>query len=638
MKTILATITRNKKGQPASTEQTVVAETLHIGRGADCKLHLPDPRIALFHAEIICGVDGVSYIEARGGSVSVDGRAQTAATLKTGQQILVGPFEIIVLPGHADADLALSVELVDPLRDDLDQVKSHVKAGLKSTWLSKRALSWLAGATVLMTFLVWPVLTALERGNAKAPPSKAMAADASWDVGPLGSAHASFGSNCSACHQQPFVQVTNSACEDCHQKLGWHFALDTKQAKEVHAGVFGETRCSSCHRDHKGANGLVRTDSGLCTDCHQNLKSRHPQTGVVDVAEFSKDHPPFKVSMLLAGKTGAAAIIRIQQDDKARYVEASGLKFPHDVHLSTKGLRGPDGKVQMECKNCHAADESGIRFKPVTMAEHCQSCHSLEFEPKATTRQVPHGKVADVISTLQEYYAKAALTGTPIDVVVEDGIKRPGQRVGETRREAALVWANSKAEKITQELFEVRVCFECHQIKRGESGAEAANRWLIAPIAVTRHWLPKARFPHSQHDTYKCASCHDVVGSKKSADIAIPDIKNCRECHGGNVTSKDKAPGTCETCHGFHTGSPKSGVPPILPGSNQPRMLQKTAAVDSYHAKHASLATVKETPIKSNLNVVRQAHHERNQQVTVRPEPVEGLNQRFLKGAGGAPQ
>ncbi len=29
--------------------------------------------------------------------------------------------------------------------------------------------------------------------------------------------------------------------------------------------------------------------------------------------------------------------------------------------------------------------------------------------------------------------------------------------------------------------------------------------------------------------------------------------------------------------------------------------------------------------------MVRQAHHERNQRVTVRPEPVEGLIQRFLK-------
>jgi hypothetical protein len=219
----------------------------------------------------------------------------------------------------------------------------------------------------------------------------------------------------------------------------------------------------------------------------------------------------------------------------------------------------------------------------VTMGEHCQSCHSLEFEPKSTARQVPHGKIADVIATVQEHYAQIALTDAPIDVVLEDGIKRPGQRVGESRREAALAWANTKAEKITRELFEVRVCFGCHEIKRtdGEAAADAATGWQIAPISVTQHWLPKSRFPHSRHNTYKCSSCHDVAKSKKSADIAIPDIKNCRECHGGNVTSKDKAPGTCETCHGFHTGSPKSGVPPMVPGGNQPKLLPKSAAANS---------------------------------------------------------
>jgi hypothetical protein len=42
------------------------------------------------------------------------------------------------------------------------------------------------------------------------------------------------------------------------------------------------------------------------------------------------------------------------------------------------------------------------------------------------------------------------------------------------------------------------------------------------------------------------------------------------------------------------------------------------------------------TVIKEILNklipfMVRQTHHERNQPFTVRPEPVEGLNQSFLK-------
>ena len=39
----------------------------------------------------------------------------------------------------------------------------------------------------------------------------------------------------------------------------------------------------------------------------------------------------------------------------------------------------------------------------------------------------------------------------------------------------------------------------------------------------------------------------------------------------------------------------------------------------------------KETLIKLITFMVRQAHHERNQYITVRPEPVEGLNQSFLK-------
>ena len=588
MKTRLATITRNKKGEPTSADQIVVAETLRIGRGADCKLHLPDPRISLLHAEIICGVDAIAYIEARGGVVNVDGRLERASTLKPGQRIHVGPFELIVLSAQNDVDLALSVELIDPLKDDVESVQSRVQAGLKSTWLSKRTFSWLGAIVVLSVFLAWPVLSALERGHQKSTTKTALAADASWDVGPLSSAHTSFGSNCSACHQQPFVHVTNGACEDCHQKTGWHFARDTKEAKAIHASVFGESRCTSCHVDHKGPMGLVRTDAKLCTDCHRELKARHPQTGLVNVADFSKDHPPFQLSMLVPGKTGADAVVRVLQDDKTRPVEASGLKFPHDVHMNPKGLRGPNGKAQMECKNCHLNDETGTRFKPVTMGEHCQSCHSLEFEPKSTNRQVPHGKVADVVATVQEYYAQAALTDAPIDVVTEDGIKRPGQRIGATRREAALGWANTKADKITQELFEVRVCFECHEIKRGEATADITTRWQIAPISVTQHWLPKSRFPHSRHDTYKCSSCHDVAASKVSADISIPDLKNCRECHGGNAVAKDKAPGTCETCHGFHTGSPKSGVPVIIPGSNQPKLLPKTVAANTkFLTRHA---------------------------------------------------
>lgn len=585
MKVLLVTQTRNKKGQTASTEQTLVTDILRIGRGTDCKLYLPDPRIALHHAVIRSSVDGACYIEAETGAVSVDGSFERSAKMRENQRILIGPYEMLVLPDRPDFDLVLCVELIEPLREGVDEVRSHVRAGLQNTWLSKRIFSWSLFAMVLAAFLAWPIMSAMNQSppeqRKEAIKAAAVTPDASWDVGPLASAHASFGRDCNTCHQQPFVQVKNDACESCHKTIGWHFPLKTPAAKEIHAAVFPDTRCASCHRDHKGPNGLVRTDATLCTDCHQNLKSRHPKIGTANIGDFTKDHPGFMLSILQPGKTGESAIVRVPQDDKTKAREASGLKFPHDIHLSKKGIRGPDGKVNMECANCHARDEAGIRFKPVTMKDHCQNCHSLEFEPKVTNRQVPHGKIADVQDTLNEFYAQAALADTPIDVVVDAGIRRPGERLSETKRQAALTWATEKAGKIAKDLFEDRVCFVCHQITPVAAAENKPATWQIAPVAVTQHWLPKSRFPHSQHSTFECADCHKVADSKVSADIAIPDIKNCRECHGGNEPVKDKARGTCETCHGFHTGSHKAGVPAIVPGSNMPKPALKQVSSDA---------------------------------------------------------
>jgi hypothetical protein len=48
-----------------------------------------------------------------------------------------------------------------------------------------------------------------------------------------------------------------------------------------------------------------------------------------------------------------------------------------------------------------------------------------------------------------------------------------------------------------------------------------------------------------------------------------------------------------------------------------------------YLAKLASRFIAKEALNKTIPFMVRQAHHERNQTLTVRPEPVEGFNQQF---------
>jgi predicted CXXCH cytochrome family protein len=576
MKLLLAQITRNKQGQPSRAQLALTADSVRVGRGSDCKLFLADPRVSLHHALIGRSDDGVYFIEAVGGTVIVDGAMERAAKLKVGQKILLGPFELNILPPEGQHELVISWELVEPMEDDATAVNGRVKAGLRNTWLSKRLFSWGAALIILAAFLAWPVMNAHQSAPMRTAAAKSvLAPDESWNPGTLSSAHQGFGRDCVQCHTVPFEHTQNAACENCHSAIGWHFERNTKEAKAMHAAVFAkpgaETMCASCHRDHKGPMGLVRQDSPLCTNCHANIKAQVATTQSPNISDFGKDHPPFKLSMLVPGKTGAGAIVRVSQD-AAKLSEKSNLKFPHNTHLDKKGIRGQNGRVVMECVNCHVPDESGTRFKPTTMKEHCQDCHSLEFEPKATNRQVPHGNVEDVLASVSEFYAQAVLADTPIDVVFQEGARRPGERLNVAdpgKRLAALKWANQKAETISQELMEVRVCFACHEISRinvGE-GKLATRSWKVEPIAITQHWLPKGRFPHVQHKPYECKECHNTADSKSSADISIPDIKNCQSCHAGNIATRESVRGTCETCHGFHVGGSKSGVPIPHPGS-----------------------------------------------------------------------
>ena len=52
MKILLARITRSRKGHEIRAEQTLEGETVAIGRGAQCAIHLSDPRVAFEHATL----------------------------------------------------------------------------------------------------------------------------------------------------------------------------------------------------------------------------------------------------------------------------------------------------------------------------------------------------------------------------------------------------------------------------------------------------------------------------------------------------------------------------------------------------------------------------------------------------------
>jgi predicted CXXCH cytochrome family protein len=90
------------------------------------------------------------------------------------------------------------------------------------------------------------------------------------------------------------------------------------------------------------------------------------------------------------------------------------------------------------------------------------------------------------------------------------------------------------------------VCVDCHQV------TTEGKSWNVKEVKLGHGWMPKARFDHKRHALAPCRDCHDVAGSKKSSDVAMPAIETCRKCHGGSRPAPGKVTSNCLLCHGFH--------------------------------------------------------------------------------------
>jgi predicted CXXCH cytochrome family protein len=159
------------------------------------------------------------------------------------------------------------------------------------------------------------------------------------------------------------------------------------------------------------------------------------------------------------------------------------------------------------------------------------------------------------MTVVREFYANLALNGVPDSFekafgVPGEGLLRRAGEPGAGQRQAALGMAAKKAAHVSEEIFEIRLCRTCHEIQRSEG--DRGVDWNVARVRANRAWMPGARFDHKSHAQTKCSSCHDVSKSKRSADVAMPAIESCRECHGGSRPAEKKVTSNCLLCHGFH--------------------------------------------------------------------------------------
>ena len=104
---------------------------------------------------------------------------------------------------------------------------------------------------------------------------------------------------------------------------------------------------------------------------------------------------------------------------------------------------------------------------------------------------------------------------------------RPGAVLSYEERQQVLRIADERAQRVMRELFETRdVCSTCHYVSR-----DRQEGWKVAPVTLTRVWMPQALFSHAKHATEDCTLCHTTsTRSKEARDLAIPEVAAGRGC------------------------------------------------------------------------------------------------------------
>lgn len=363
-------------------------------------------------------------------------------------------------------------------------------------------------------------LTSLEAQEGKGSSSVAISA-----------AHALFGQQCEFCHE-PLRGVSEALCVRCH-------------AGPIHTEAQAITpACGSCHTEHQGNAQLTLISNDRCVNCHADvqLKEGAKAQFAKKITDFTKDHPQFAIPV-----RNGSEVRRLRLDEAgARQSDKAQILFTHERHLKPD-LKGPKGVVQLTCKDCHVPDTDGMAMAAINYETHCQECHQLGFDPQFPDRVVPHGDVLYLHSYLVMTFSERRPQKQPAP-------ERSGRLTRPVPSVVPINVSPSVAQRVaTAERYLYSVtCNKCHIVE----GTRQPLPRIVEP-AIPKVWFPYAQFAHRAHRMLECASCHEgVTTSKKTADVLLPGIQVCQECHRtatrGEVSQQQGAPADCVTCHLYH--------------------------------------------------------------------------------------
>lgn len=513
---------------------TIEGAEVIIGRGGRSNLILSGKLVSLEHAKISLSdnVWRLSDLNSLSG-VRVNNARVASAVLSSGDTVLIGDSEFVT--SIDPSGLTLLQRLRDVGDGSTGEGAQVLDEHLSIDWYLPRirTLSLVLSIVILVGWAILP----MARGRYD-----------SWSTGALSNSHKMIERDCQKCHAEPFASIQDKECLSCHE-MSDH-AKNFTSFVSRHSGL--DMRCADCHMEHNRGEELISRDSRVCLKCHDGIQQLRPETTLLNVKSLA-EHPQFRVSV--PQPDGSSKRVSIK--DSSVVKDAAPLKLNHAVHLK-KGLRGPDGPVDLGCNSCHELDMDKRAIKPISFDKHCRDCHSLGFDERLPDAQLPHGDSEAIYPTLFAEYSKLLL----LNKEIARGEESPAARIIPSRDTSLkgrdlspdAQKVQEAAREAEKEVFTRTGCYLCHNYAEKPIGDQRYDqtRYLITKPNVPTVWLPKAQFDHGAHDNLSCESCHaNISKSTETSDLSLPGIETCRDCHveeerAGYVRSD------CAQCHVYH--------------------------------------------------------------------------------------
>jgi len=587
MSFIVRTVARTADGREIVRPKVFDKAELSVGRSPSSDIHLADLAVVLNHAVIRQSGGTVEIAATAGLPFIVNGKQSEHErfSASAGADVRIGSHSLEFEPGEGEekGSVVITVNRVGAISNASEEKEEARVFSLGHVLPGKRTMAWIGALLVLAVFLAWP-LASIHTQPTDATRKVAFHADEMWTSGHLSQTHKSLENNCQACHVKAGESVRDTACVACHSKVHDHAdpakLIEAKGSpgivggiKQAVGGVFGiqPGRCVECHTEHQGKTAMPVTDERFCTNCHNGMSGRI-QTTLKDATDFGAGHPQFEPTIRFAGAGGVPMFRRVSLDANPR--EDNGLKFPHDLHLSTtngvaqmaKSLgKGEGYGAPLECANCHTRDATGNSFAAVKMEPACGACHSLAFDQVGgTVRTLRHGDPAQVVADIRAFYRAGAPRAAALMGMDR---RRPGDFATASQRidfaQTSAMHIGSADQAIRAVFSKGGACFDCHTVRQT---GNPNTPFAVTPVALSKRYMTKGWFDHAAHDTESCVSCHAVKGSKSSADVNLPKLAKCQECHGGQDAHKE-VPSACAMCHDYH----RTGFAPLMVRSHRVR-------------------------------------------------------------------